>query len=91
LLNFCAARIEFTANAANVLSSAWAPLSLDLKSLFCPKASFVRIAAAVSIAIVCLFWRNELAQEGVTVRLDYTAHSDGRLSYLDLEYSGLAG
>jgi hypothetical protein len=31
--------------------------------LFCSKASFVRIAAAVSISIVCLFYRNEYAQK----------------------------
>ena len=59
-------------NATKVLSSARALASLDLKSLFCSKASFVRIAAAVSIAIVCLFYRIELAHEESTVSLDYT-------------------
>ena len=62
-------------NATKVFSSAWALTSLDLKSLFCSKASFVRIAAAVSIAIVCLFYRIELAHEGPTVSLDYTTLS----------------
>jgi hypothetical protein len=62
-------------NATKVFSSAWALTSLDLKSLFCSKASFVRIAAAVSIAIVCLFYRVELPHEGPTVSLDYTTLS----------------
>jgi hypothetical protein len=39
-------------NASKAFSSAWALLSLDLKSEFCSKVIFVSIAAAVSIATV---------------------------------------
>ena len=67
-------------NATKVFSSACALTSLDLKSLFCSKASFVRIAAAVSIAIIRLVYGSDLTHEVPTLSLDYTpiwtCHSD---------------
>jgi hypothetical protein len=59
--------------------------------VFCSKASFVRIAAAVSIAIVCLSYRNDLAQEGPTVSLDYSTHSDAHLRNPEAEHFRFAG
>jgi hypothetical protein len=64
-------------NATTAVSSPGVSLSFDLKSLFCSKASLVKIAAAVSIAIFSLcLCKNLVVQEEIAVD-HYTTQSDG--------------